>query len=49
MIELLGHMGVVVVINERMRVEIHANSINSLKAPYELVKTMRASVLALPT
>jgi len=43
MIELLGHMGVVVVINERMQVDIHANSISSLKAPYELVKTMRAS------
>lgn len=43
MIELLSNMGVVVVINERMELEIHSNTISSLKAPYELVKTMRAS------
>ena len=43
MIELLGHMGVVVVINDRMELEIQPNAIASMKAPYELVKTMRAS------
>lgn len=43
MIELLGSMGVEVVIDEKMNIEIHANTIRSFKAPYELVKTMRAS------
>ncbi len=43
MIELLGFLGVEVVINEKMNVEIHANTIKRFRAPYELVKTMRAS------
>ncbi len=43
MIELLGSLGVEVVINEKMDVEIHANTIKRFRAPYELVKTMRAS------
>jgi UDP-N-acetylglucosamine 1-carboxyvinyltransferase len=43
MIELLGSLGVEVVIDEKMNIEIHANTIKSVKAPYELVKTMRAS------
>ncbi len=43
MIELLGSLGVEVVINEKMNVEIHANTIKRFRAPYELVKTMRAS------
>ena len=43
MIELLGSMGVEVVIDEKMNVEIHANSIKRFTAPYDLVKTMRAS------
>jgi len=43
MIELLGSLGVEVVVDERMKVEIHANTINCFKAPYDLVKTMRAS------
>ena len=43
MIELLSNMGVIVVVNDRMELEIHPNTISSLKAPYELVKTMRAS------
>ena len=43
MIELLASLGVEVVIDEKMNVEIHANTIRSFKAPYELVKTMRAS------
>ncbi len=47
MIELLGHMGVELMIDERMSVEINANSISNLTAPYELVKTMRASILVL--
>jgi len=47
MIELLGSLGVEVVIDEKMNVEIHANTIKRFRAPYELVKTMRASFLVL--
>lgn len=43
MIEILGSLGVEVVIDEKMNVEIHANTIKRFRAPYELVKTMRAS------
>ena len=43
MIELLGSLGVEVVIDEKMNIEIHANTIQRFKAPYDLVKTMRAS------
>ena len=45
--ELLGRMGVSLVVDERMRVEIDASTINQFAAPYELVKTMRASILVL--
>ncbi|HJL61684.1 MAG TPA: UDP-N-acetylglucosamine 1-carboxyvinyltransferase [Pseudomonadales bacterium] len=47
MIELLGSLGVEVVIDEKMSVEIHANTIKSFTAGYDLVKTMRASFLVL--
>jgi UDP-N-acetylglucosamine 1-carboxyvinyltransferase len=46
-IELLGRMGVGVTVDERMRVEVDPRSITDLVAPYELVKTMRASILVL--
>ena len=45
--ELLGRMGVTVTIDERMGVTIDASTIRELVAPYELVKTMRASILVL--
>jgi UDP-N-acetylglucosamine 1-carboxyvinyltransferase len=45
--ELLGRMGVTVTIDERMRVTVDSSTINNLVAPYELVKTMRASILVL--
>jgi UDP-N-acetylglucosamine 1-carboxyvinyltransferase len=45
--ELLGRMGVSVTIDERMRVEVDASTIKEFVAPYELVKTMRASILVL--
>ncbi|MDH4273862.1 MAG: UDP-N-acetylglucosamine 1-carboxyvinyltransferase [Gammaproteobacteria bacterium] len=45
--ELLGRMGVELMIDERMRVEINASTIREFVAPYELVKTMRASILVL--
>jgi UDP-N-acetylglucosamine 1-carboxyvinyltransferase len=47
MIELLGCLGADVVIDEKMRVEVTAASLKSLRAPYELVKTMRASFVVL--
>jgi len=47
MIELLGTLGVEVVIDEKMSIEIHANTIKNFKAPYDLVRTMRASFLVL--
>jgi len=47
MIELLGCMGVSVIVDEKMRVEVNAGHITHFTAPYELVKTMRASILVL--
>ncbi|MEH6576378.1 MAG: UDP-N-acetylglucosamine 1-carboxyvinyltransferase [Amphritea sp.] len=47
MLELLRQMGVDLTVDEKMRVEIDARTINSTVAPYELVKTMRASILVL--
>jgi UDP-N-acetylglucosamine 1-carboxyvinyltransferase len=45
--ELLGRMGVHLVIDEKLNVEVDASTIKSFHAPYELVKTMRASILVL--
>ncbi len=45
--ELLGRMGVHLVIDEKMSVETDASTIKQYSAPYELVKTMRASILVL--
>lgn len=47
MIELLGCMGARVLVDEKMRVEVSAESLENLRAPYELVKTMRASFVVL--
>jgi len=47
MIELLGRMGVSVTIDDKMRVEVDATTIRECVAPYELVRTMRASILVL--
>lgn len=47
MLALLRCMGVGVTIDEKMCVEVDATSINDFTAPYELVKTMRASILVL--
>jgi UDP-N-acetylglucosamine 1-carboxyvinyltransferase len=46
-IELLGRMGVTVTLDENMRIEVDASSIREYVAPYDLVKTMRASILVL--
>ncbi len=47
MIELLGCMGVDLTIDEKMSIEVDARGIREFSAPYELVKTMRASILVL--
>ncbi|MEM9621352.1 MAG: UDP-N-acetylglucosamine 1-carboxyvinyltransferase [Pseudomonadota bacterium] len=47
MIELLGTLGADVVIDEKLNVEVCAHNMGPLVAPYELVKTMRASFLVL--
>jgi UDP-N-acetylglucosamine 1-carboxyvinyltransferase len=47
MIELLGVMGVEASLDEKMNVEINAGTIKQFSAPYDLVKTMRASILVL--
>ncbi|MBW7930142.1 MAG: UDP-N-acetylglucosamine 1-carboxyvinyltransferase [Gammaproteobacteria bacterium] len=46
-IELLGRMGVGVTLHEGQRVEVDPGSIRSFQASYDLVKTMRASILVL--
>jgi UDP-N-acetylglucosamine 1-carboxyvinyltransferase len=46
-LELLGRMGVDLIVDERMNITIDAGSISSFSAPYELVKTMRSSILVL--
>ena len=46
-IELLGRMGVRVTVDERMGIEVDPHGISDFVAPYELVKTMRASILVL--
>jgi len=45
--ELLGRMGVKLTVGEKMTIEADASQVNSVRAPYELVKTMRASILVL--
>jgi UDP-N-acetylglucosamine 1-carboxyvinyltransferase len=47
MIALLRSMGVELIIDEKLGVEVHASTISEFTAPYELVKTMRASILVL--
>jgi UDP-N-acetylglucosamine 1-carboxyvinyltransferase len=40
-------MGVQITVDEHLNVEVDASSVNRREAPYELVKTMRASILVL--
>ncbi len=47
MIELFGRMGIEPIIDEKLSVEIDPRTIKTLIAPYDLVKTMRASILVL--
>lgn len=45
--ELLGRMGVHLLVDEKMNIEVDSREITSYEAPYELVRTMRASILVL--
>ena len=45
--ELLGQMGVELVIDERMKIHVDPRPTHRYFAPYDLVKTMRASILVL--
>lgn len=47
MLALLRSMGISITLNEKMCVEIDPGTIAEYTAPYELVKTMRASILVL--
>lgn len=47
MLQILGNMGVTVVIGDQCQVEVNASTLKSAVAPYELVKTMRASIFVL--
>ncbi len=44
---LLGRMGVSLMVDEKMNIEVDSSGISELYAPYDLVKTMRASILVL--
>jgi len=45
--ELLGQMGVDLTVDEKLNTEVNSSTIKSFVAPYEMVKTMRASILVL--
>ncbi len=45
--ELLGQLGVKLQVNEKLAIEADASEVHSVIAPYELVRTMRASILVL--
>ena len=46
-VELLGCMGVMVSIDEKLSVEVDSSTIENYTAPYHMVKTMRSSILVL--
>ncbi len=45
--ELLGQLGVKLQVDEKLAIEADASEVKGVTAPYELVKTMRASILVL--
>lgn len=47
MMGLLGRMGADIMVNEKLNIEVNASKVNTFTAPYDLVKTMRASILVL--
>ncbi|MBA2079219.1 MAG: UDP-N-acetylglucosamine 1-carboxyvinyltransferase [Rhodanobacter sp. 68-29] len=46
-IELLGQMGVQLVLDDRMKIHVDPRTTSTCIAPYDLVRTMRASILVL--
>ncbi len=46
-VALLGSMGATVVIDETMSIEVDASTLETQVAPYDLVRTMRSSILVL--
>ncbi len=44
---LLSHLGVQMQVDENMHIAADASAVDQIRAPYELVKTMRASILVL--
>jgi UDP-N-acetylglucosamine 1-carboxyvinyltransferase len=47
MMNLLADMGVDFVVDEKLNIEVNSNNIHTFTASYEMVKTMRASILVL--
>jgi UDP-N-acetylglucosamine 1-carboxyvinyltransferase len=47
MMDLLGQLGSHLVVDEKMNVQIDTSKVTQHEAPYDLVKTMRASILVL--
>ena len=45
--ELLGNLGVDQILDERMNVELDSSKVHDFRVPYEMVRTMRASILVL--
>ncbi|MFI9651341.1 UDP-N-acetylglucosamine 1-carboxyvinyltransferase [Guyparkeria halopsychrophila] len=45
--ELLGRMGATLTVGDHMSVEVDTTTVDTLEAPYDLVRTMRASILTL--
>ncbi len=46
-LQLLGSMGARIIVEERLNIEVDTADIHTREAPYELVKTMRASILVM--
>ena len=46
-VRLLSQMGVTVTMDEQMNIELDSSTMDNFYAPYDLVKTMRASILVL--
>ncbi len=47
MMRLLGQLGASLTVDEKLSIEVDPRSVDSTKAPYDLVKTMRASIVVL--
>jgi len=47
MVSLLGRMGVEFIVDEKLNIEANSSNVHTFDAPYEMVKTMRASILVL--